>query len=192
MAPDTDTGRLPFASAADWERWLAENHGTATAIWVQIAKKGSGIPTVTYDEALDTALCYGWIDGQRKSHDEDHFIQRFTPRRPKGNWSKRNVAKVAELLEAGRMQPAGFAEVEAAQRDGRWEAAYDSQKDMVLPEDFVLAVRANENAAAFLGTLSRTNLYLIALKLHNARTPETRVRRFAALLETLERGEVPR
>ncbi|RYG48441.1 bacteriocin-protection protein [bacterium] len=181
----------PFASAAAWEAWLAENHASTQAIWLQIAKKGSGIETVTYDEALDIALCYGWIDGQRRTHCEKYFIQRFTPRRPRGLWSKRNVAKVAELIEAGRMRPSGLAEIEAAQRDGRWAAAYDSQKDMVVPEDFLLAVRASAPAAAHFATLKRTGLYVIGFRLHNARTPETRARRFAAMLEKLERGEDP-
>jgi uncharacterized protein YdeI (YjbR/CyaY-like superfamily) len=118
---------LPFESAAAWEQWLSEHHSQPDGLWVKIAKKASGVPSVTYDEALDVALCYGWIDGQRKAYDATHYIQRFTPRRRRSIWSKRNVNKVAELTAAGRMQPAGLAEVEAAQRDGRWQAALEDE-----------------------------------------------------------------
>jgi uncharacterized protein YdeI (YjbR/CyaY-like superfamily) len=114
---------VPFESAAAWERWLSVHHAQPDGLWVKIAKKASGVPSVTYDEALDVALCYGWIDGQRKAYDAVFFIQRFTPRRRRSQWSKRNVDKIAQLAAAGRMQPAGLAEVEAAQRDGRWQAA---------------------------------------------------------------------
>jgi len=156
---------------------------------MQLAKKGSGITTVTYDEALDVALCYGWIDGQKKSLDADYFLQKFTPRRKKSLWSKRNVTKAQELIEAGRMQAAGLAEVEAAREDGRWEAAYDLARDMTVPEDFVRAVGQDEKAAAFFATLNKTNLYAIAWRLQTARTPETRARRFAGLLEMVKKGE---
>lgn len=190
--PNDEPQILPFSSAAEWEVWLAQNSGLTQGLWLQIAKKGSGIPTVTYDEALDVALCHGWIDGQRKTHDDASFIQRFTPRRPRGFWSKRNVAKALALIESGRMRPAGLAEIEAARADGRWEAAYDSPKDMVLPEDFLAAVERNPEAKACLDGLNRAGRYAIAFRLHNARTPETRARRFAALLEGLARGEGPR
>ena len=185
----TELQIIPFESASIWEQWLLQNHGDERGIWMQLAKKASGIVTVTYDEALDVALCYGWIDGQRKSQDNDFFLQRFTPRRSKSLWSKRNVAKVLNLIEANRMQPAGLAEVEAARQDGRWQAAYDSSKDMVIPEDFLLALQPNEKAAAFFATLNKTNLYAIAWRLHTAKTPETRSRRLGALLEMLENGE---
>lgn len=177
-----------FSSPADWERWLEENYGSEQIIWLKIAKKSAVIATVTYDEALDIALCYGWIDGQRKSYDENYFVQRFTPRRAQSLWSKRNVAKIAGLLNAARMQPAGLAEVEAAQRDGRWQAAYDSSKDMTIPEDFLRAVQQNPQAEAFLRTLNKTSLYTIAWRLQTAKTPKTRARRFGVLPAMLEKG----
>ena len=180
---------LPFASVALWEQWLSEHHTRCAGVWLKIAKKASGIASVTYDEALDVALCYGWIDGQRKTADSEFFLQKFTPRRPKSLWSKRNIAKVVELTAAKRMQPSGLAEVEAARRDGRWAAAYDSPKDIVVPEDFLAALRENQQALAFFNTLSKANVFAIAWRLQTARQPETRQRRFAALLAMLEREE---
>ena len=191
MNSDTEAQIKLFASAIDWEQWLSGNSNTKQGVWLQIAKKTSGIATVAYDEALEAALCHGWIDGQRKSHDKDYFLQRFTPRRAKSLWSKRNVAKVSQLIDSAKMQSAGLAEVEAARQDGRWQAAYDSQKDMVIPEDFLLALRQNEKTAAFFATLNKTTLYAIAWRLHTAKKPETRLRRFAILLEMLEKGEKP-
>ncbi len=188
MASDTEAQIRSFVSSLAWEQWLSGHSHTKQGVWLQIAKKASGIATVTYDEALDVALCYGWIDGQRKSYNEDYFLQKFTPRRPKSLWSKRNVAKVAHLIDSARMQPAGFAEVEDAQQDGRWQAAYDSSKDMVIPDDFLLAVRQNEKTEAFFATLDRTNVYAIAWRLQTARKPEIRTRRFTVLLEMLEKG----
>jgi uncharacterized protein YdeI (YjbR/CyaY-like superfamily) len=189
MTNDRESRIMPFASSAAWEAWLLEHHGIETEIWIQIAKKASGIPTVTHDDALDVALCYGWIDGQRKSYNDAYFLQKFTPRRPKSLWSKRNIAKVSQLIGSARMQPAGLAEVEAAQKDGRWQAAYDSQKNMIIPEDFLQAVQCNKQANAFFKTLDRSNLYAIAWRLQTAKTPETRARRFTSLLESLKRGE---
>ena len=191
MPSGTEAPIKAFASATAWEQWLAEHHHTEPALWLQIAKKTSGISTVTYDEALDVALCHGWIDGQRKSHDGNYFLQKFTPRKPRSVWSKRNVAKALQLIESARMQPAGFAEVDAAQQDGRWQAAYDSQKTMVIPEDFLLAVQQNEKAKAVFDSLRRTNLYAIGWKLQTAKTPEIRSRRFKALLGMLEAGQIP-
>jgi uncharacterized protein YdeI (YjbR/CyaY-like superfamily) len=182
---------LQFATPADWEDWLVHCHTQDTGVWLQIAKKGAGVSTVTYEEALDVALCYGWVDGQRKSLDERFFVQRFTPRRARSIWSKRNVAKVEQLIAAGRMHPAGQAQVQAAKDDGRWEAAYDSPKDMVLPEDFMAAIQQNEKARPVFETLNKSQRFSIAFQLHNARTPETRTRRLGRILEKLERGEVP-
>ena len=189
MATEIEIPMMSFPSAQEWERWLAENLGSECGIWMQLAKKGSGITTVTYDEALDVALCYGWIDGQKKSLDADFFLQKFTPRRKKSLWSKRNVGKALELIEAGRMQAAGLAEVELARKDGRWDAAYDLARDMTVPEDFVQAVGQDEKASAFFATLNKTNLYAIAWRLQTAKTPETRARRFAGLLEMVMKGE---
>ena len=189
MTNGTETQIKLFASSLAWEQWLSGSSPTQQGVWIQIAKKASGIATVTCEEALDVALCYGWIDGQRKSHSADYFLQKFTPRRPKSLWSKRNVARASQLIDLARMQPSGLAEVEAAQQDGRWQAAYDSQKDMVIPDDFLLAVQQNEKAGAFYSTLNKTNLYAIAWRLQTAKNPETRARRFNVLLEMLEKGE---
>jgi uncharacterized protein YdeI (YjbR/CyaY-like superfamily) len=180
---------LSFESAAAFEDWLAKNYAEPAGLWVKIAKKASGIPSVTHDEALDIALCYGWIDGQRKSFDDRYFIQKFTRRRPRSLWSKRNVDKVATLEAAGRMQPSGIAEVDAAKQDGRWDLAYASQQNMVFPEDFMLELQKNKKAYEYFGTLSKTNIYIIAFRLTTAKTPETRQRRFDTMLAMLERGE---
>jgi uncharacterized protein YdeI (YjbR/CyaY-like superfamily) len=179
---------LPITSVSVWEEWLCEQHAELDGVWLKIAKKASGIPSVTHDEVLDVALCYGWIDGQRKGYDDKYFLQKFSPRRPKSLWSKRNANKVAELRAAGRMQPSGLAEVEAAKQDGRWQAAYDSSKDMVFPDDFLNALEKNKKAKAFFKTLSKSSVYSIAWRLATAKKPETRKRRFEAMLEMLERG----
>src|SRR5262249_35841977 len=134
-------------------------------------------------------LCYGWIDGQRKSHDDTYFLQKFTPRRPKGLWSKRNIDKVTRLIAEGRMQPSGLAEAEAAKQDGRWKAAYDSPRNMTVPEDCLKALKKNKEALAFFNTLNKANIYAIAWRLQTAKKPETRQRRFDALLAMLEREE---
>lgn len=189
MATTKELPILPFASASSLEQWLFEHHAQLDGVWIKMAKKASGIASVTHDEALEVALCFGWIDGQRNSYDDRYFLQKFTPRRPKSLWSKRNIAKVAELTAAGRMQPSGLAEVEAAKPDGRWEAAYDSPKRMVVPEDFLKALEENEQAQAFFDTLSKSNVYAIAWRLATAKKPETRKRRFDALLAMLGRGE---
>ncbi|MEP7287430.1 MAG: YdeI/OmpD-associated family protein [Chloroflexota bacterium] len=182
---------LPFASALLWEQWLSEHHAQFDGIWIKVAKKAAGIASVTHDEALDVALCYGWIDGQRNSDDDSYFLQKFTPRRSKSLWSKRNVDKAAKLAAAGRMQPAGLVEVEAAKQDGRWEAAYESSKNMVVPEDFLEALEQNKQAQVFFHTLSKANIYSIAWRLKTAQKPATRKRRFDTLLAMLARGEFP-
>jgi uncharacterized protein YdeI (YjbR/CyaY-like superfamily) len=189
MATTQELPTLPFASVPLLEQWLFEHHAQLAGVWIKMAKKASGIASVTHDEALDIALCYGWIDGQRKIYDDRYFLQKFTPRRPKSLWSKRNIDKVAMLKAAGRMQPPGLAEVAAARQDGRWEAAYDSPKNMVVPEDFLKALRGNKQAQAFFNTLSKSNVYAIAWRLATAKKLETRKRRFDALLAMLERGE---
>jgi uncharacterized protein YdeI (YjbR/CyaY-like superfamily) len=189
MATPEEFITLPFASALLWQQWLADHHSQVEGVWLKIAKKEANIASVTYDEALDEALCHGWIDGQRKTYDSNYFLQKFTPRRPKSLWSKRNINKVAELTAANRMQPAGIAEVEAARQDGRWEAAYDSPRNMTLPADFMMAIKENSQAQATFNTLNQTNLYTIAWRLQTARNPEIRRRRLETILTTLERGE---
>ena len=180
---------LPFASVLLLEQWLFKHHDQLDGVWIKIAKKASGVASVTHDEALDVALCYGWIDGQRNSYDDRYFLQKFTPRRPRSLWSKRNIDKVAMLMAAGKMQSSGLAEIEAAKQDGRWEAAYDSQKNMVVPKDFLKALGKDKQAQAFFNTLSKSNVYAIAWRLETAKKSETRKRRFDALLAMLERRE---
>jgi uncharacterized protein YdeI (YjbR/CyaY-like superfamily) len=180
---------LPFASPADWETWLAQHHGSSPGIWLQFYKKGSGIPSVTYPEALDAALCYGWIDGQLKSGDDKHFFRKFTPRRPKSIWSKINIGHVDRLQKAGRMKPAGMKQVAAARADGRWDRAYDSQGNMEVPGDFMKALKQDKKALAFFETLSKSNTYAIAWRLQTAKKPETREKRMKQILEMLGKGE---
>ena len=180
---------LAFESDAHWEAWLQEHHATCDGVWVKIAKKASGIPTVAYPEVLDTALCFGWIDGQRKALDERYFLQRFTPRRARSKWSKINRDKVTALTEAERMRPAGLAEVERAKADGRWDAAYDGQARMTVPDDLQAELDARPAAAAFFAQLSSQNRYSILFRLHDAKRPETRARRLAKFVAMLEAGE---
>jgi uncharacterized protein YdeI (YjbR/CyaY-like superfamily) len=180
---------IAFASPAKWEEWLQEHHGTSKGLWLKIAKKGSGETTVTYAEALDVALCHGWIDGQKGSLDEAFFLQRFTPRGPRSKWSKINRDKVDALVAAKRMRPAGLAEVEAAKADGRWEAAYEGQRTITVPEDLQKELDANPKAAAFFATLSSVNRYAILYRIQDAKKPETRARRIETFMGMLERAE---
>ena len=184
-----DFPTLPFESASAWERWLAEHHASQDGVRIKIAKKASGIASTTYDEALDVALSYGWIDGQRNSLDDHYFLQKFTPRQPRSLWSKRNIEKVTRLTAEGRMQPSGLAQVEAAQNDGRWDAAYDSPKNMAVPEDFLKALEQNPPAKVFFKTLGKSATFAIGFRLATAKKPETRQRRLEAILAMLERGE---
>jgi uncharacterized protein YdeI (YjbR/CyaY-like superfamily) len=188
VTPKDDLPLMPFESAAAWESWLEAFHAESAGVWLQIAKKATGIPTVTYAEAVEVALCYGWIDGQKASHDADYFLQRFTPRRPRSKWSKINVDKVAELAKAGRMRPAGVAEVEAAKADGRWEAAYGSMATIAVPDDLQAALDANPAARDFFATISRTNRYAVLYRIHDAKRPETRAKRIAMIVEMLAEG----
>jgi uncharacterized protein YdeI (YjbR/CyaY-like superfamily) len=179
---------LPFASALQWEQWLHQNHDQCDGIWIRIAIKQSSVATVTLNEAIDVALCYGWIDGQRITHNPASFLQKFTPRRPKSLWSKRTIARVALLITAGRMQPPGLLEATMAQEDGRWEIAYASTKHVAFPEDFLQVLEKNKQALAFFNTLNRSEVYAIARQLETARTPQSRQRHFAALLSMLGKG----
>ena len=176
-------------SAKAFGAWLARNHAKAPGIWLRFFKKDSGVATVTYAEALEEALCYGWIDGQVNKFDEESWLQRFTPRRPRSLWSKRNVGKAEGLIEAGRMQAAGLKQVEAAKVDGRWAKAYASPREMKVPEDFLEALTKDAKANAFFRTLNRANSYAIAWHLHNAKKPETRERRMKKYLEMMRKGE---
>ena len=178
----------PFKTAEAFEKWLMANVETA-GVWLKIAKKDSGIASVTYAEALEVALCHGWIDGQKKGFDAEYFLQRFTPRRPRSLWSKINIAHVERLTSAGRMQARGLREVESARADGRWDAAYQSSSAMEVPAELAAALKKNRKAAAFFGTLDKTNRYAFCWRVHTAKKPETRIARAAKFVEMLARGE---
>ena len=183
-----DSNDLPvisFETPAEWAEWLNENHGSCKGIWLRFFKKASGIKTILYAEALDEALCYGWIDGQIKTLDEQSYLQRFTPRRPRSNWSKRNTENVVRLEETGRMKPSGVKEVEAAKKDGRWEKAYHPPTEMEIPDDFLKELAKNKEALAFFESLNKTNKYAIAWRLQTAKKPETRERRMKKILEMM-------
>jgi uncharacterized protein YdeI (YjbR/CyaY-like superfamily) len=180
---------IAFESPAAWEDWLAREHGSQKGVWIKIAKKATNIPTVTHLEALDVALCCGWIDGQRKPFDEQWFLQRFTPRRPRSSWSKVNRDNVARLLAAGRMQPAGLAEVERAKADGRWEAAYDPASAATVPPELQQALDANPAAAAFFATLNSRNRFAILYRVQEAKRPETRAGRIEKFVAMLAAGD---
>jgi uncharacterized protein YdeI (YjbR/CyaY-like superfamily) len=180
---------LRFRSSSEFRRWLAANHRQSDGIWLRIFKKDSGEPTVTYAEALDEALCFGWIDGLKQSHDELSWRQRFTPRRPKSGWSKINTGHAERLIKAGRIKAAGQAQIDAAKKDGRWTAAYDSQSKASFPEDFLAALRRNKKAFAFFESLTKANRYAIAYRLQTAKKPETKQRRMEIILAMLARGE---
>jgi len=180
---------LSFPSAKKWKEWLEKNHAKSMGIWLRFFKKDSGVASVTYDEALDEALCYGWIDGLLQKYDEKSWLRKFTPRRPKSMWSKRNIKHVQRLLKAGRIQSAGKKEMEAAKADGRWKNAYDSSGTMKIPADFLAGLSKNKKAKAFFETLNRANTYAIAWRLQTAKKPETRSRRMQAILDMLAQGK---
>jgi uncharacterized protein YdeI (YjbR/CyaY-like superfamily) len=178
-----------FASPEEFDVWLEENHAASDGLWLKIAKVGSGVESVSYREALEVALCFGWIDSQKRAHDERHFLQRFTPRRPRGRWSRINRDKAEALIAAGAMRPAGLAEVEAAKADGRWEAAYEGQRNAAVPDDLQRELDANPAAAESFASLDSANRYAIIYRLNDAKRPETRARRLRQFVEMLERGE---
>ncbi|MBA2346218.1 MAG: YdeI/OmpD-associated family protein [Rubrobacter sp.] len=182
---------LPFESAETWEVWLDVNHTSTDGLWIKFAKKSSGIATVTYAEALDIALCYGWIDGQTRKFDDEYYLQRFTPRRKRSKWSKINREKVAKLIEAGRMKPAGLWEIERAKADGRWDAAYDSPSTATVPDDLQRRFDENPEASEFFATLDSRNRYAILYQIQDAKKPETRARRIEKFVAMLNRREKP-
>ena len=185
----TDLPILPFTSKKKWADWLAKHHDKSTGVWLKLAKKGSEIPSVTYDEALEVALCYGWIDGQKKGFDDNYWLQKFTPRGAKSIWSKINTERVEKLIKSGEMKPAGLKVVEAAKQDGRWDAAYESQKNISVPDDLQAALNQNPKAKVFFATLNSANRYAILFRIHNVKKAETRLRRIHQFVEMLERGE---
>lgn len=178
-----------FKTQGEWCKWLTNNHATSNGIWLRIFKKGSDIETVSYKEALDEALCFGWIDGQKSIYDKDSWLQKFTPRSDQSMWSKVNREHVERLAKEGRMQPAGLTAVAAAKKDGRWGKAYDSPSNMNVPADFLKALAKNKKAKLFFDTLNRTNRYSIAWRLETAKKPETRQKRMEAIITMLSRSE---
>jgi uncharacterized protein YdeI (YjbR/CyaY-like superfamily) len=181
-------GSLPmmaFPTAAAWHEWLTEHGGTSAGVWLKTAKKGAPEPTVTYSEALDVALCFGWIDGQKGPLDDQYWLQRFCPRKPGSNWSRINTQKAAALIEAGRMQAPGLREIELAKADGRWDRAYSSQGSAVVPDDLRQALDANPAASAFFDSISSVNRYAILYRIQVVKRPETRVRKIAQYVQML-------
>jgi uncharacterized protein YdeI (YjbR/CyaY-like superfamily) len=189
-APD-DLPVLSFATQAELEEWLEREHATAPGVYVRLSKKGSGVPSVTYPELVESCLCFGWIDGISRRLDDRFYVQRITPRRPRSVWSQKNVAAVAALAEAGRMRPAGRAAVDAAQADGRWERAYPGAAAMTVPDDLAAALTAEPAAQRTFEGLDGTNRYAVLWRVHTAATPQTRARRIAALVQTLAEGRRP-
>lgn len=185
LAPKDDLPVLAFKSAADFEAWLEQHHASSKGIWLKFAKKGSGVESITRAEAVELALCFGWIDSQTASLDDTYWLQKYTPRRPKSKWSQVNRKTAEALIAQGRMRPAGLKEVEAAKSDGRWDAAYASPKNMAVPEDLQQKLAENPRAQAFFATLDSRNRYAILYRIQDAKRPETRARRidqFVAML----------
>jgi uncharacterized protein YdeI (YjbR/CyaY-like superfamily) len=178
-----------FKSSADFRQWLEQSHAASSGIWLRFFRKASGGESLTYAQALDQALCYGWIDGQKKPFDQQSWLQRFTPRRPKSAWSKINTEHVTRLTNAGMMTAVGLKAVEAAKADGRWQAAYASQRNAVPPEDFLKELSKNKKAKAFFETLNKANVYAIVYRLQTAKKPETRTKRMQAILAMMAQGK---
>lgn len=187
MKPDLPT--LPFANKKKWTDWLAKQHEKSSGVWLKLAKKDSGIASVTYDEAVESALCYGWIDGQKKSFDDKYWLQKLTPRRSKSIWSKINTEKVERLIKSGEMKPAGLRTIEAAKKDGRWANAYESQKNISIPQDFQSALDKNKKAKEFFATLKSGERYSFLFRIHAAKKVETRVKLIQKFVEMLENNE---
>nr|WP_037870943.1 YdeI/OmpD-associated family protein [Streptomyces sp. SPB074] len=180
---------LSFGTQEEWENWLEENHGDAAGVWFRVPKNGSGAEGVDYAHALESALCYGWIDGQKKKQDERYWLQRFTPRRSGSKWSKVNREKATELIEAGRMRPAGQREVDKAKKDGRWEAAYAAQSKATVPDDLQSALDAAPGARDFFATLDSRNRYAILHRVEDAKKAETRASRIEKFVAMLAEGK---
>lgn len=184
--------RMRFASAQEWRNWLEANHDTSPGIWLMIAKKGSGVESVTYAEAVEEGLCFGWIDGQKAKHDDQHFLQRFTRRTKRSPWSRLNTERAARLVHAERMHPAGLREVEAAKADGRWEAAYAGPASALVPDDLQAALDASPAAADLFAQLNSADRYAILYRIGSVKRAETRARKIAGFVADLERGKGPR
>jgi uncharacterized protein YdeI (YjbR/CyaY-like superfamily) len=178
-----------FQNVRDWEEWLTKNHDKVTAIWLKFAKKNSGATSISYDEAVPIALCYGWIDSLLNKYDEQYYVTKFTPRKAKSIWSKTNRELVEKLITEGKMKPSGLALIEAAKASGSWDKAYDSSKNMQMPEDFLKELAKDKKAQIFFNSLTRANTYAIAFRLQTAKKPETRQKRMVSILEMLKKGE---
>ena len=178
-----------FATPEDFAAWLADHHDSASELWIRMFKKGSGTPSVDWNDCVVQSLAWGWIDGRRASWDEVSFVQRFTPRREGSAWSTKNRAHVERLLAEGRMQPSGFRHVQAAKADGRWDTTYAGSKDMVLPADFLAALAENPAAKAGFESLPRADVFAVYYRLHTAKRPDTRSKRLASMIGQLSRGE---
>ena len=189
MTKPTELPTLLFESKKKFADWLAKQYDKSAGVWLKLAKKGTGIPSVTITEALDVVLCYGWIDGQRTSFDKNYYLQKYTPRRPRGTWSKINVEKVEHLIASGEMKRAGLKAVDAAKQDGRWDAAYASQKTMTVPADFQSALERNRKAKAFFETLTGSRRYAFLFRIETAKKAETREKRIRIFVVMLEKGE---
>lgn len=180
---------LLFSNQEGWRAWLEENHKQPQGVWLKHAKKSSGKKSVSYQEALEEALCYGWIDSQKQSYDTDYYLQKFTARGPKSVWSKVNVGKIEALITEGKMRPAGLAAVDLAKQDGRWEAAYDSASANKIPEDFLAELDKNPEAKKFFATLNKANVYAFSWRIQTAKKPETRKARIEKFIGMLNRNE---
>jgi uncharacterized protein YdeI (YjbR/CyaY-like superfamily) len=189
MTKENTIPTIEFKTAKMFETWLLKNHENSKGLWIKIFKKDSGEKTISYAEALDIALCYGWIDGQKQSFDDQAWLQKFTPRRDKSIWSKVNIGHVERLINEGRIRPAGFKAIEKAKTDGSWEKAYDSSSKMTIPEDFLKELSKNKTAEAFFKTLNKTNLFSIGFRLQTAKKQETREKRMKEIIEKLAKGE---
>ncbi|MBZ5796099.1 YdeI/OmpD-associated family protein [Burkholderia contaminans] len=180
---------LTFTSQIEWESWLGQNGSTSTGAWLRLARKGTEERTVTYEQALESALCYGWIDGQKRAENGQYWLQRFTPRSARSIWSKLNTDRAEALIAAGRMRPRGMGEIEKARQDGRWKAAYTSAANSIVPDDLQAALDANPGARKFFATLNSRNRYAILFRVQNAKKPETRARKIGEFIDMLNRGE---
>jgi uncharacterized protein YdeI (YjbR/CyaY-like superfamily) len=178
-----------FERQNDWAAWLDEHHASSAGVWLRLAKKATDLQSLSYAEALDVALCYGWIDGQKKGYDESSWLQKFTPRGAKSIWSKINREKAEQLIASGTMKPAGLKAIESAKNDGRWDAAYDSQSRATVPSDFQAALDSNPEANAFFATLNSVNRYAILFRIQTAKKPETRIKRIQQFIRMLEQHE---
>ncbi len=190
MSESQERQVLDVRSVEEWEHWLERNHAKAPeGVWLRLFRKGRSEADLDYSQALESALCFGWIDGQKRRHDDISWVQRFTPRRPRSGWSKVNTERAERLVAEGRMRPAGLREIEAAKQDGRWTRAYDPPSAASVPEDFLAELNEHEQAAAFFATLDKRNIYAVVYRLQTAKTQATRAKRVRAMIEMFERGE---